>query len=834
MTTLVKAQAGIDAKVACDHCGLAVPDALVDPLADLQFCCGGCEVAYETIHECGLESYYEFRDRMTADRHSAKGDGQRYAAYDSDAFLSRNAGTTSNGCRSIDFRLDGVHCAACVWLVERLPTIVDGVIDTQLSLGTSRARLVWDPQKANLSEIARTLDRLGYAPHPARDKAAHSARSRAERTQLIHMAIAGALAGNSMLMAVALYAGAFEGIDIQHATLFRWISMAIGWLSLTWPGATFFRSAWIASRNKAASLDQPIALALGVGAVAGTVNVVTGRGEIYFDSLSVLVFLLLVGRFLQARQQRWAEEAVGLTLSMTPDSCHVVRGDQVFEESSEGLQPGDEVEVHPGELFPADGSVVQGASSVDQSLLTGESRPTPAEKGTQVFAGSQNLTATLRVAVSATGETTRVGKLVQLVEEGLADKPPIVCFADRVGGYFVVVVSALALANFSWWATTAGLPGAIESTVALLIVACPCALGLATPLTMAVAIGRGSKRGILIKSAAVLEKLASVKSTYRGALFLDKTGTLTTGRLRVEEFAGDPELKPWIAAVEAKSNHPVARALTEAFADLSSTNTESISDRIEHLGNGIVATVPTGQLLVGSLRFARREQATVPIDLRAAIDKGHRQGHSVVVAALNGRVVGVAWLSDELKPGTKEQIDLLTHAGWTPAILSGDATPAVQWVAAALGIPADSATANLTPEEKLQRVKLAASAGLQGPTIMVGDGVNDAAALAAADVGIAVHGGVEASLTAADVYFGSPGIGKLNELMALACTTMRTARRNFAISLAYNVTAVALAALGWVTPLVAAVIMPLSSLSVLISAVAFGATGVPTTPTDQK
>ncbi|MEO0529049.1 MAG: heavy metal translocating P-type ATPase [Planctomycetota bacterium] len=836
MTTLLDApsETDIDTAIVCDHCGLAVPEALVDPIADHQFCCGGCEVAYETIHGCGLEAYYDFRKRTPADRQAAKGAGKRYAAYDSDAFLSRNAGTTSNGCRSIDLRLEGVHCAACVWLVERMPTIVDGVIDTRLSLGTSRARVVWDPQKARLSEIAETLDRLGYTPHPARDKSAHSARNRAERTRLIHLAIAGALAGNSMLMAVALYAGAFEGIDLQHATLFRWISMVIGWLSLTWPGATFFRSAWVACRNKAASLDQPIALALAVGAVAGTVNVVTGRGEIYFDSLSVLVFLLLVGRFLQARQQRWAEEAVGLTLSMTPDSCRVVRDDQVIEESSEGLEVGDTVEVRPGELFPADGTVLQGASSVDQSLLTGESRPVAAENGTEVFAGSQNLTATLRVSVSATGETTRVGKLVRLVEEGLADKPPIVRFADRIGGYFVVVVSVLALVNFSWWVATAGLSGAIESTVALLIVACPCALGLATPLTMAVAIGRGSKRGMLIKSAAVLEKLTDAGRKQHGILFLDKTGTLTTGRLQVEGYTGDPDLKPWIAAVEAKSNHPIAKALFEAFTGASTTDAATISDHTEQLGDGVVATIPAGKLLVGSLRFARQEQVTVPTYLQAAIDEGHRRGHSVVLAALNGRGAGVMWLSDELKPGTREQLELLTHAGWTPAILSGDAAPAVQRVAAALGIPADSAMSDSTPEQKLLRVKSATGDEQQGPAIMVGDGVNDAAALAAADVGVAVHGGVEASLTAADVYFSSPGIGKLNELMALARTTMRTARRNFAISLAYNLTAVALAAMGWVTPLVAAVIMPLSSLSVLISAVAFGTTEVPAVATNQK
>lgn len=821
MKATLEASPTIDNAIACDHCGLTVPDALINLVAEHQFCCGGCEVAYETIHGCGLEAYYAVRDRAPKERQAAQGAGKRYTAYDTDAFLERHISVTTNGCRSIDLRLEGVHCAACVWLVERLPTIMEGVVDARLSLGMSRARVVWDPQVTSLSLIADTLDRLGYAPHPARDKSAHGTRNLAERARLVHMAIAGALAGNSMLIAVALYAGAFEGIDARHATLFRWISMGLGWLSLTWPGATFFRSAWIACRNRAASLDQPITLALGVGAIAGTVNVLLGRGEIYFDSLSVLVFLLLVGRFLQSRQQRWAEEAVGLTLSMTPDSCHVVRDGLTVEESSEGLAIGDEVEVRPGELLPADGTVLCGDSAVDLSLLTGESRPVAVEQGTKVYAGSQNVSATLRVSVLAVGESTRVGKLVQLVEQGLMDKPPIVRFADRIGGYFVVIVSVLAVVNLLWWATTAGLPGAIESTVALLIVACPCALGLATPLTMAVAIGRGSRQGMLIKSASVLEKIATVDAARPGTLLLDKTGTLTSGQVTVVQYIGDESLCPWIAALEAESNHPIARAINEAFTETSPTDEFRIRDRIESLANGIMGTVPRGELLVGSPRFAEEQQAQMTSDKETSIRQGYDGGYSVVVVALERIVVGVVWLTDEIKLGTKDQLDSLRKNGWAPAILSGDAAPAVQCVARALAVPSEAATASITPEGKLQRVHAATNNENSGPVMMVGDGVNDAAALAAADIGVAVHGGVEASLTAADVYFTTPGIGKLNELVCLAQATMRTTRRNFVISLTYNTTAVTLAAMGLVTPLVAALIMPLSSLSVLLSAATF-------------
>ena len=808
-------------KVACDHCGLPVPIALYEAAADFQFCCTGCEVAYETIRDCGLDDYYKFRDRLTDVRKSACGAGNTYKSYDTDAFQSRLVSSTEGGYCSIDFRLEGVHCAACVWLVERLPYITEGVVEARLSLGSSRARIVWDPTKISLSTIARQLDRLGYAPHPARDVSAHAAKSNAERGRLIHMAIAGALAGNNMLIAVALYAGVFEGIDPAYARLFRWLSMGIGWLSLTWPGITFFRSAWVALRAKTANLDQPIAMALATGAVAGTINVLLDRGEVYFDSLSTLVFLLLVGRYFQANQQRWAEEAIGLTLSMTPDSCRVVRDGTVYEESSEALEAGDEVEVRPGELIPADGLVTSGSSAMDQSLLTGESRPKAVGIGDPVFAGAQNVTSKLLVRVGAVGDETRIGKIIRLVEDGLADKSPIVQFADRIAGWFVVAMSTIAVANLIGWSVGVGLSAAIDSTIALLIVACPCALGLATPLTMAVAIGNGSRQGMLIKSAAVLERLAGVSPATPGRLFVDKTGTLTSGRLGLECWMGDDRLLPWVAAVEADSPHPIGRALVEAFGPFDQNHLSQIENRSEFHGQGVLASIPLGDLLIGSQQFAESQGIFVGAKIADGIEQAEEHQHTVVIVAIDGHAIGVVALSDELHVDSQEQITWLRRSGWRTEILSGDAAGPVLQVAAGVGLSDEAAHATVSPEGKLQRIR-DVTADVNHPTVMmVGDGVNDAAALAAADVGVAVDGGAEASLAAADVYLLEHGIGKLTELVRLGSDTMHVIRRNLIISLCYNLVAVALAVGGAITPFIAALLMPLSSLTVLVSAVAF-------------
>ncbi len=811
--------------IACDHCDLPVPVGLVEADAELQFCCGGCRVAYGTIHACGLEEYYRVRDRLVGEGRAAATASNQYAAYDSEAFLKSHSQTTATGLKSIELRLEGVHCAACVWLVERLPRVREGVIEARLILGASLARITWDPHRTPLSEIALTLDRLGYPPHPARDTTGRQARNLAERKRLVHMAVAGALAGNCMLIAVALYAGLFDGIEPQFLRLFRWLSLAIGWLSLLWPGRVFFRGAWAALRTRTANLDLPIALALGVGALAGTVNVLLDRGEVYFDSLSVLVFLLLVGRFVQSRQQRWAEDSVGLMLSLTPLSCRVLRGGTLVEEPVESLAAGDEVEIRSGDLFPADGEVIQGESSADQSLLTGESVPQPVVVGDAVYAGAQNVGSTLRVAVTATGEATRVGKLMRLVEEGSGTKPQVVEFADRIGGWFVLVVSLLAVLNFAVWSITVGLAPAIDSSVALLIVACPCALGLATPLTMAIAIGAAAKLGVLVKDARALESLGRVGTKNLGQMLLDKTGTLTMGQPQVTAWHGPTWPQALVAAIERESNHPIARALVDAYQNEPIPCPLSLTKREESLDGGVSAHSPKGFLQIGSPTFMRRHAIRLADDLQEDIRRGETDGCTVVVIAIDSVALATVWLRDEPRADAASSLRELEELGWHCEIVSGDAAGPVALVAQKVGLTEKNAHAEVTPEEKLRRVRdwLALLPNDRPIVVMVGDGVNDAAALAAADVGIAVSGGAEASLAAADIYIREPGIGPLASLARISVQTLRIARRNLVISLVYNAIAVTLAAAGWITPLVAALLMPLSSATVLASA----ATGLP-------
>ncbi|MCY2986736.1 MAG: heavy metal translocating P-type ATPase metal-binding domain-containing protein, partial [Planctomycetota bacterium] len=559
-TSAAAPASGLAADGRCTHCGLPVPRGLLDATRAEQFCCAGCRAVYAMLQGCGLERFYRLRDATDAEPEPARTTDRQYREFDDPVFRNLYCQPTGDGLQTCELYLEGVHCAACVWLVEKLPRVAPGVVEARLDLRRSLVRICWVDSQISLARIARTLDSLGYPPHPAKDAQARTRRKQEDQRFLIRIGVAAACMGNVMTLAFALYGGVFTGIEAQYSQLFRWTSMVFGLIALAGPGNLFLRGAWAALRTRTAHLDVPIALGLTAGGLAGTANAIAGRGEIYFDSLTMLVFLLLVGRWIQRRQQRWANDALELLFSLTPTAARRVAADGVREVPIEAIGPGDLVEVRAGDAIPTDGVVVAGQSTVDQSLLTGESRPMLVLPEDRVQAGTVNLGARLLVRVEAVGDQTRVGKLVRLVEECSRNRAPLVQFADRVAGRFVVVVLALSAITLGLWLWREP-ARAIDHAVALLIVTCPCALGLSTPLAVSVALGRAARRRILIKGGAALERLAQ-----RGTIVLDKTGTLTAGRTTVVSWFGDDGAKPLVVALETHSAHPLARALVAAFA----------------------------------------------------------------------------------------------------------------------------------------------------------------------------------------------------------------------------------------------------------------------------
>ncbi len=803
----------------CAHCGLPVPT------PGATFCCAGCEAVNRALTSQGLTAWYTLAGD---ERAPARTTDRTYAELDDPTFHRLNVSTDADapGRARTTLYLEDLRCTACVWLVEQLPAQLPGVHEVRVDLGRGRADVVFDPARAPLSTVARSLDRLGHPVHPYRGLDRDQARRREDRTLILKIGVAGAAAGNIMLLAIALYAGIFGGMSAADTAFFRWASMLVAVPALSYAATPFFRTALGALRAGQLHLDLPISIGILAGLGWGSANVVRGTGEIYFDSLGMLTFLLLIARWVQLRHHRRASSATEVLMAMTPSRARrIVDGGEPVLVPIEAIAVGDRVLVLAGEPMPVDGEVVRGRSTVDAGLLTGESRPVELAPGDRVFSGTINLVAPIELRAEATGEATRVGKLVARLEELSARRAPIQRFVDRVAGRFVAVVMSAALLTIVVWTVLAGLGVGIEHAMALLVVTCPCALALATPLAVAVGLGRAARQGVLVKGADALERLATP-----GTLVLDKTGTVTEGQLRVVSWRGDRAVRPLVVALEAGSGHPVARALVAAGPSAEEDGEPglvvlpAVEVVREELGGGLLGVAADGRhIAVGSPRWISTLAGLGPVE--AALAAATAEGASPVVVALAGpdqplAAVAVIGVRDVVRADAATAIAELTRRGWTVELLSGDDPAVVARIAGELGIDPARARGGVSPEDKLHHIEaLRAQAPAAGgaPVVMVGDGVNDAAALTAATCGVAVHGSAEVAIEAADVFVARPGVTSVVELIAGATATLATIRRNLRFSLAYNLLGGTLAVTGLIHPLIGAIMMPLSSSTVLIA-----------------
>jgi Cu2+-exporting ATPase len=770
-------------------------------------CCKGCEAVAQAILDSGLGDFYRYRTEAAPTGQELVPEFLRQVAlYDNPEVQKSFVRVEDANVREAALILEGITCAACVWLNERHIARLPGVLSVQINYSTHRARVRWDESRIHLSDILRAVSDIGYLAHPYDPGRSQQLLEKERKQQLRYLGVAGALGMQVMMIAWALYHGSVEP---EYRTFFHWASLLLTIPVLTYSAQPFFKAAWRDVKRRQAGMDVPVALGITL-AFAGSLWVTVHGGEhVYYESVTMFVFLLLAGRYFEFIARKRAAEAAEALVHLAPMMATRLTADGGEEVvPAVELNVGDRVLIRPGESVPADGVVMAGASSANEALLTGESLPIAKTAGSRLIAGSINMESVLQMQVEQTGQDTVLSGVMRLLERAQTEKPTITQIADRAATWFVAAVLVLAsgVALF-WWQHEPALW--LPITVSVLVVTCPCALSLATPTAISAASGHLLRLGLLTTRGHALETLA--RATH---FVFDKTGTLTAGRLTLREVQtlGDSEREQCLtlaAALERHSEHPIARALLAAAP----SGPAALATEVENVpGGGLSGLISGARYFIGTDRFIT-ERTGLAIDAarRAQAQTG---GNTVVWLADSRQLLAAFALGDELRAGARDLIDELRGRGKTVWLLTGDNAPAAARVAQAVGIT--NVAAGLKPADKLARVKALQAEG--AVVAMIGDGVNDAPVLAAAQVSVAMGGGTAVALASADMILLSDRLPHLTEGMYVARKTVAIIRENLGWAIGYNLIALPAAAMGWVPPWLAALGMSASSLLVVANA----------------
>ena len=802
----------------CFHCGEPAegnpPITLELEGTTRHFCCQGCKAVCETIHNEGLTGFYDFRtEPAVTPRELSASELTRLRELDHPLVQQSFVSPVKSG-QEANLLIGGITCAACIWLLENHMKKQPGVQSFSVNHTTQRARLVWSPDQARLSDLLIAIHQLGYTARPYQADEVEQQLKAEHRSMLIRLAVAGIGSFQSMMLAFPLYFELVNDLSPEFVSFFRWFSLLVATPVVLYSARPFFRNARRDIRSRHLTMDVPFAIAIGLAYAASAWVTVFGGDEVYFESVCMFTFFLLLGRYVEV-QARYRAGLTGNALAgFQPTVAARVNGDETEIVPAHDIGPGDVVRVRPGETLPVDGSIVRGESTLNEAALTGEYLPESRGPGDTVHAGSINGENPLDVLVEKSGAQTRLSGILRVLDRVQSEKPPVARMADRIAGKFVGRVLILApLVWIGWW--LAGADNAFDITLSVLVVTCPCALSLATPTAITAATMRLRKLGFLPTRGHTLESMNTIDTVV-----FDKTGTLTRGELSLvgQQSVGsldDDTCLRLAAGLEKFSEHPIARV----FHDRPAAAMEQVRN---HVGGGLTGQLGDQSYAIGHLDFvAEHTDAPVP-------ERGQHTGMEIWLAS-EAEWLACFRLDDQPRDDAAETIRTLQEQGIRTILLSGDRSGHVARVAEMLGIT--EAIGQASPEQKLEVLEQLTSEGRK--VMMVGDGLNDLPSMAGAGLSVAMGSAADLTQLKADAVLLNGQLKQLVEALNTSRQTRRVIRQNMIWALAYNLCALPLAAAGLVPPWLAAIGMSASSLIVVLNALRLSAstTRPPAEPT---
>ncbi|MGI2935768.1 heavy metal translocating P-type ATPase [Vibrio diabolicus] len=774
---------------SCYHCGEDVPantDFKVDILGESRkMCCPGCETVAQTIVDSGLVSYYQYRTAPAEKADLVPEQLQALIHYDNEDVQSEFVRNREN-VSEVTLSLEGVSCAACAWLIEKQVSNTAGLVSIRVNTTTNRALLAWDNTQVRLSELLSVIHKLGYKAAPFEADKQEASYHRMMKQYLYRLGIAGLATMQVMMLAVALYLEVFGDLEPEFKNYFRWVSLIFATPVLLYSALPFYLNAWRSIKGRTLGMDVPVSIALIFAYVASLIATVTEQGEVFFESISMFTFFLLVGRFLEMRARRKAAAASGNLLKLIPAIATTLDGEQIPVKT---LKVGDRIRVLPGEHIPADGKVISGRIHIDESMLTGESVHVVKREGNAVYAGTLNGDESFELEVMSSKADSMISNIVRLQDEAQHSKPKIAEIADVVARYFVGAILIISAGTWLYWHQTKP-DDAFWIMLSVLVATCPCALSLATPTALTCATSRMGNFGILLRKGHVFETLCKINH-----LVVDKTGTLTKGDIEICDTKVLSDLPKedclsLAAALEAHANHPIARS----FA--SYANDDFVVYEVQNvIGSGIEGIWNGKVVKIGSAAFVQGKES--------------EESHAVYLS-VDGEHVASFYYRDPIRKESKAFVQRFADAGIKTTLLTGDSLSNARPVANEIGI--DHVVASAKPEDKLAYLK---SLDEDSITMMVGDGINDAPTLAGAHLSVAMGGGTDVAKASADMTLLGDNLEKLLEARLLALRTRKIIRENLAWSLGYNLLILPLAVAGLVAPYIAVVGMSASSIIVV-------------------